>query len=459
MNTAVSKPLSVSELTARLKAFIERQFADVFVEGEISNLRPAASGHVYFVLKDARATINCVLWAAAAARLTRPLREGEKVEVRGRIALYEPRGQYQIVADSIRPAGLGKLFLAFQELKERLQREGLFDESRKRPLPRMPRAVGVVTSPTGAAIRDILNVLTRRAPHIAVTIYPVRVQGEGAAREIARAISRMNTIDWSAMPGVEHPPAVLIVGRGGGSIKDLWAFNEEIVARSIAASRIPVISAVGHEVDFTIADFAADLRVPTPSAAAEIVARDSEGLTRELAHLNSRIEAALRRRTHFLREASHLRARLQAAIRPRIARLRACVAQFASSYALRRPAQRVNECRQRLDDLVPRLGRGLETRRAAAARKLERLAAQLTALNPSAILARGYSITFDSAKQTIVRSKGETYPGQALRIRFHVGHADVHVDGARYTDNQGQPRTTKDKERGGGEWFGADTDG
>ncbi|MBX7246624.1 MAG: exodeoxyribonuclease VII large subunit [Candidatus Sumerlaeaceae bacterium] len=438
-NSNSDRPLSVGELTSRLKAFMERQFGDVFVEGEISNLRPAASGHVYFVLKDRFATINCVLWAADAASLTRPLREGETVEIRGRISLYEPRGQYQIIVSSLKPAGLGKLFLAFQELKERLQKEGLFEEGRKRRIPRLPRRVAVVTSPTGAAVRDIINVMTRRAPQIQILIYPVRVQGEGAGREIAHAIARLNALDAAD---------VMIVGRGGGSLEDLWAFNEEIVARAIFASKIPVISAVGHEVDFTIGDFVADLRAPTPSAAAELVALHSGELLRELGHLNSRLLGSLRGRIQFLREAPHLRARLEGALLPRIELLRSHVRAFQTSHALRRPLERINELRQRLDDLGGRMTRSMADRTRGMEHHLQRLRAHLGALDPKAILGRGYSITFDPTEGRIIRSARQSGPGKPLRVVLHDGHLDAHVDGARP-----QPRR-KVKVPAEVEWFG-----
>jgi exodeoxyribonuclease VII large subunit len=405
-------PLSVGEFTRRLRQIVEKQFAEVHVEGEISNLRPAASGHVYFVLKDDRAMVNCVLWASDVARLRVALNDGDQVEIRGRVTVYEPRGQYQIVVSSVTPAGLGRLHLQFQRLKERLEREGLFDPARKRPIPRFPRRVGVVTSPTGAAVRDILKVLSRRAPQIEVFIYPVRVQGEGAAAEIAHAIQRMNALKIAE---------VLIVGRGGGSLEDLWAFNEEVVARAIHQSAIPVISAVGHEVDFTIADFVADLRAPTPSAAAEIVSAHRAELLRELGHLKSRLEAGLQRQTHFLRQAPHLRARLFAAMRPRIGLLRERLRRCGESLELARPLRRVNEMRQRIDDFHARLHAALRAHQQAALARADRLSAQLQALNPRAILSRGYSITFDGRTHAIVRQARTVKPGTPLRIVLHEG--------------------------------------
>lgn len=429
---ATDRPVSVSELTQALKRFIERTFADVYVEGEISNWRPASSGHVYFSLKDSRATVNCVLWAHDVAKLDRPLRDGEKVEVRGRISLYEPRGSYQILVQTIRPAGLGKLFLRFQELKERLEREGLFDPVRKRPIPRFPKRVGVVTSTTGAAIRDILQVMQRRAPHLSVLIWNATVQGEGAAQTIAYGIGRMNAL---------RLVDVLIVGRGGGSIEDLWPFNEEVVARAIAASAIPVISAVGHEIDFTISDFVADLRAPTPSAAAELVAQSSTEVLRNVGHMNSRLTAAIARRIEFLYQVRHLQVRLEKSLMPRIDLMRSHVRRFEERRALQIPLQKVNEMRQQLDDLGLRMQRGIERHCRDAQSRQSWLQTHLNALNPTSILARGYSITFDRKSGKVLRSELEAGPGQQLRIRLHEGHVDATVDGGRSAGRA--PRTRK----------------
>ncbi|MBA2670521.1 MAG: exodeoxyribonuclease VII large subunit [Gemmatimonadetes bacterium] len=426
------RPLTVSELTGELKSLLQGHFAQLFVEGEISGCRPAASGHVYFTLKDSKAAISCVLWAGQAARLAKPLRDGDKVEIRGGLDVFAARGTYQIVVQTVRPAGLGRLFLAFQEMKERLEREGLFDPARKRPIPGHPRVVGVVTSPTGAVIRDILKVLERRAPHVVVLLYPTRVQGEGAAREVASAIGRFN--DFAARQDEGAPsdggmpvPDVLIVGRGGGSMEDLWSFNEEVVARAIYQSVIPVISAVGHETDFTIADFVADLRAPTPSAAAEVVARDSGELIRDLEQTTSRLKGALRHRIAFLREAPHLRARLEGAFMPRVRAMRETLRSFKKSAALQRPLHRVNEERQRLDDAHQRMGRALENRHREGARRHERLAAQLTALSPRAVLSRGYSITMNAQTGSVLRRAREAAPGLALRIVLHEGELNARV--------------------------------
>ncbi|MDP6380946.1 MAG: exodeoxyribonuclease VII large subunit, partial [Phycisphaerae bacterium] len=271
---ASAKPLAVAELTRRIRNALEARFGRVWVVGEISNLSRPSSGHIYFSLKDLASAVNCVMWRAKAAKVKCTVTDGLEVEVRGRLTVYEPQGRYQIVVDSIKPRGVGALEVAFRKLKERLAGEGLFESERKRPLPCFPGCIGIVTSPTGAAVRDIIHVTGRRWPQARLVLAPVRVQGEGAAEEIAQAIADLNRLG-----GVD----VMIVGRGGGSLEDLWPFNEEVVAREIYTSEIPVISAVGHETDFSISDCVADVRAPTPSAAAEIVVPNAKELLRHLA--------------------------------------------------------------------------------------------------------------------------------------------------------------------------------
>src|SRR4029077_774129 len=275
----------VSELTDRIRDLLESAFFDIWVEGEVSNFRAAQSGHLYFTLKDAHAQIRCICFRDQARGLKFRPEDGLHVTVRGSISVYDVRGEYQIYVTNIEPVGLGALQLAFEQLKKRLQEEGLFDESRKKPLPVLPRCIGIVTSPTGASIRDILRVLKRRFPNAHVRLYPVKVQGEGAAREIAAAINYFTRAKFAD---------VLIVARGGGSLEDLWAFNEEVVARAIFASEIPVITGVGHEADFTIADFVADLRAPTPSAAAELVVRSRQEFERHIAEHQRRLVQLIR---------------------------------------------------------------------------------------------------------------------------------------------------------------------
>ena len=317
------KILTVSRLTALIRGLLEENFERVWVEGEISNLAMPVSGHLYFTLKDAGAQLRCVMFRASARALKFKPKDGMGLVVRGRVSLFEPRGEYQLIVEYLEPQGIGALQLAFAQLKERLAREGLFGEDHKRPIPRLPQRIGVVTSVTGAAIHDILNVLERRFANVEVLIYPVKVQGEGAANEIAQAIK-----DFNRYGNID----VMIVGRGGGSMEDLWPFNEEVVARAIYHSRIPVISAVGHEVDYTIADFVADLRAPTPSAAAELVVKSKTELTAGLDTLSHRLRQGMR---HCL--ADH-RGRVQLLTR-----------------ALTDPSMFLHHQAQRIDDLSERL--------------------------------------------------------------------------------------------------------
>jgi exodeoxyribonuclease VII large subunit len=277
----------VSELTRLIRVALENEFGSIWVEGEISNVHPSTPGHIYFTLKDESAQIKAALFRGDRRAVRVELRDGLKVRVFGEITAYEQRSEYQIIVKQVEEAGLGSLQEAFEKLKKKLAAEGLFDAARKKPLPMLPRRIGIVTSPTGAAIRDILNILTRRFPNLYVLVAPVKVQGEGASAEIAAAIDLLN-----ARGGLD----VLIVGRGGGSLEDLWAFNEEVVARAIARSRLPVISAVGHEIDFTISDFVADLRAPTPSAAAELVVRPKADFEKMLSQLAVRLTRGLRQR-------------------------------------------------------------------------------------------------------------------------------------------------------------------
>jgi exodeoxyribonuclease VII large subunit len=277
---------SVAQLTQQIRLLLEHEVGEVWVEGEISNHRLHSSGHQYFTLKDERAQIQCVLFRGAGARLTEALRDGQQVQVFGDVTVYEQRGNYQIIVRLVQPKGLGSLQARFEALKRKLDAEGLFDSQWKKEIPRFPRVVALVTSPTGAAIRDMIQVLSRRAPWLRILVFPVRVQGQGGETEIARAIGLLNRAEEIGLPR----PDTIVVGRGGGSLEDLWNFNEEVVARAIFASDIPIISAVGHEIDFTIADFVADLRAPTPSAAAELLAPDITELKRHFDAVQKAIE-------------------------------------------------------------------------------------------------------------------------------------------------------------------------
>jgi exodeoxyribonuclease VII large subunit len=333
------KIFSVSELSREIRNRLERAFPDVWVTGEISNLRPATSGHIYFTLKDADAQLRAVCFRSQARYLKFKPEDGLSVVARGRLTVYETRGEYQLVVEFLEPAGLGALQLAFEQLKAKLAAEGLFDSSRKKPLPLLPRTVGIVTSPAGAVIRDILLVLRRRYRNMNVLVYPVRVQGEGAAREIAQGLEHFNRRAGAAAVDV------IIVARGGGSLEDLWAFNEEAVARAIAASKIPVISGVGHETDFTIADFVADLRAPTPSAAAELVV-----------HRKQDFVAELENRTH----------RLSQIIRLKLSEVRQQLTELAMSRVFETISTRLAERAQRVDDGVVAIERSMGVRLSGA---------------------------------------------------------------------------------------------
>jgi exodeoxyribonuclease VII large subunit len=470
----------VSELTAEISSILEGAFRDVWIEGEVSNCRPAQSGHLYFTLKDAQSQIRCVCFRDQARLLKFRPEDGLHVTLRGSLGVYEPRGEYQIYVTHIEPVGLGALQLAFEQLKNQLQQEGLFEGSRKKPLPVLPRCIGIVTSPSGAAIRDILRVLKRRFANVHVQIYPARVQGEGAAGEVAAALRYFNRVKFAD---------VLIVARGGGSLEDLWAFNEEIVARAIAASGIPVITGVGHETDFTIADFVADVRAPTPSAAAEIVLRSREEFERHIADRQRQLahhtryllsqnrhrvrdlqthrgfrqmELLLRRRRQQIDDHSSalavgLRIRLTAAqqrltkasarissfdLRARAAVLRRRIEQHRT--ALRGSLERLmtqkrrpfgiahvlfaaldlrsrvgklrHACEQRDTRLRTRMDRLLVERR----RRLESATLQLNERSPFQLLERGYAIVYDAAGR-VLRSPDQVEVGNEIAVRLARG--------------------------------------
>jgi exodeoxyribonuclease VII large subunit len=425
---------SVTDLTRMIKDQLEQEFPLVWVSGEVSNLRSPHSGHCYFTLKDQTAQVRVVIFRSNLQGMRLKPADSLKIVCRGQLTVYEPRGEYQLIADYLEPLGLGALAQAFEQLKARLAAEGLFEARHKRPLPFLPRRLAVVTSPSGAAVRDFLQILHRRFPKTEVLLYPVRVQGQGAAEEIEAALQTLNT-----MSEVE----VIILTRGGGSIEDLWAFNEEKVARAIFQSTIPVISAVGHEIDFTIADFVADLRAPTPSAAAELVVPRQEDLQRQL----QRLALAIRQRLLVLRQQSRERLRLLSA-------------------RLGDPRRRVNDLRLRLDERLEQLQRLWDARRQTAAagvqlaaarlnllslrrqsghyrqrlqqqaqqlvqlfawrgqerrRRLEHLQDQLGHLNPAAILARGYAIATTWPGKEILRQARQTAVGAEIMIQLHKG--------------------------------------
>jgi exodeoxyribonuclease VII large subunit len=434
--------LTVSELNESVRVLLEDAYRDVWVEGEISNFHAHRSGHFYFSLKDSRGQIAAVMFRGRNRSLRFQPEDGLLVVARATVSLYPPRGTFQLIVDTMEPRGIGALQLAFEQLKARLQSEGLFDPAKKMPLPALPRRIGVITSPTGAAVRDILNVLGRRHADLQISIFPTAVQGDGAAPQIAAALAAMNRLG-------RHD--VLIVARGGGSLEDLWAFNTEEVARAIAASRIPVVSAVGHEIDFTIADFVADLRAPTPSAAAEMVVESKQALLERL---------------------DSVTARLRNSIRLGVAELRHRIEALAGHRAFRGVEARIADAHQRFDESVLRLRHGWRDRqhrlhnrldRAATALGPERIRAmmdrrrhrretarealrnrarqairdrqtrlgvlggRLESLSPIAVLARGYAICRDPASGRVFTRAADTKPGGRVEVQLHRGRLGCEI--------------------------------
>jgi exodeoxyribonuclease VII large subunit len=434
--------LTVSELTADIRAALEMGFCDVRVEGEISNCRAWNTGHVYFTLKDAGAQIRAVMFRSAARLLKFKLQDGQHVIARGRLSVYDKSGEYQIVCEALEPRGLGALQLAFEQLKRKLAAEGMFDQARKRPLPILPRKIGLVTSLDGAAVRDVLSVLGRRYPQAHIVIRPARVQGDGAAPDLTRALGAIGRV-----PGVD----VVLLVRGGGSIEDLWAFNEEIVARAIVRCDVPVISGVGHETDVTIADFAADLRCATPSAAAEtVVARRDEFVARIERHLE-RVRAALdrrllgaRSRVHALesrrglaavrasvamrgRHVMELGQALQRAMTERAALEGRRVAALGRSLARHDPRERLARSRGRLGTLEAQLRAGIERRQQRRAAHFAAAAGRLHSLSPLAVLGRGYAVCWDSRRARIIRRAADVAAGDAVRVTLGEGEIACQV--------------------------------
>ncbi|MEQ7049268.1 exodeoxyribonuclease VII large subunit [Paenibacillus alvei] len=436
--------LSIKEVNRyiRMKMEGDPRLQDVWLRGEISNFTHHSSGHMYFTLKDSDSRIRTIMFASHNQKLAFRPKEGTKVIARGNITVYERDGQYQFYAMHMQPDGIGSLFMAFEQLKERLNAEGLFGQERKRSIPRYPAAIGVITSPTGAAVRDILITLRRRQPGVAVLLYPVLVQGTQAAGSIAQAIEAMNR---------SGEVDVLIVGRGGGSLEELWAFNEEVVARAIAASTIPIISAVGHETDFTISDFVADLRAPTPTAAAELAVANREELRQHLTHVNRRLQSAMNRLLNQNQERL-LRAQQSAVFRKpeqlmmkhadKVARLqeqltyRLQLIQGQSSQRWKElrgrlreqtPVHQVRAARKRLDGNQHQLVQSM-----AAITKQKRMEAagmirQLDALSPLKIMSRGYSLVYDEQEAKLIRSIEEVQLGDVVRVKLSDGQLDCHV--------------------------------
>ncbi len=391
--------LSVGELTEQIKALLEGSFPGVWVSGEISNLSRPQSGHCYLTLKDDAAQIRAVMWRTTAARLRFELEDGLEVICQGDVDVYAPRGSYQLVIKQIEPKGIGALELALRKLRERLTAEGLFAAERKRPLPRFPKRIAFVTSPSGAAVRDFLEVLRRRWRGSDILIVPTRVQGDGAALEIAAAIAAVNQLPLEI--------DCLVVGRGGGSLEDLWAFNEEPVVRAIHASRIPVISAVGHEIDVTLADLVADVRALTPSEAAERVAPAADDLAAALAICRRRMTAALRSASASARER---------------------LTYIENRRAFRRPFDRLHDLLQRLDELSLRSARVMRRQTSEARSRTDRLAAHLDSLSPLGVLSRGYSLTRRADDGSIVRSTTDLAVGELIKTRLATGEAVSRVE-------------------------------
>ncbi len=438
--------LSVAELTRRVRGALEDSFSGLWVRGEISGFKRSDRGHLYFAMKEGTvAVLDCVMWKGTAGRLAFEPRDGTEVEAYGSITVYEPRGRYQLVVEELRPAGIGALLLALEELKRRLAAEGLFDAARKRPLPLYPRTIGLVTSPTGAAVRDLVKVLRARWPGIRIVLAPVRVQGEGAAAEIVAAIQRFDR--WGGAD-------VLIVGRGGGSLEDLWAFNEEAVVRAVAASRTPTLSAVGHEVDFTLCDLAADVRAATPSHAAELAVRDRREVAARLAALAPRMERALRqglvdRRRHlarilekygFKRQADAVRMHQQRldelvdrgrrALRGALDAARARLGAVTSRYGLREWPRVLADRRVGVGEARERLTRAIVERVHTQRHRLTAYGDRLRALSPRAVMERGYCLV-KGPQGDLLRAAEALAIGDAVTIEFARGEADARVEAVR----------------------------
>src|SRR5256885_4816775 len=446
-------PLTVSQLTASIRSELEKRFGSVWVEGEISNFRAHGSGHWYFTLKDEFAQVRAVCYRSSNQRIRFRLEDGMQVRARGRLSVYEPKGEYQLIADSLEPVGAGALQLAFEQTKARLQAEGLFAAELKRAIPIFPRRVGVVTSANGAAIRDILNVLKRRTRTVHILLASARVQGEDAKHEIVRAIKSLNEHHARALSAGRHDETidVMIVGRGGGSIEDLWAFNEEVVARAIRNSAIPVISAVGHETDFTIADFVADRREPTPSAAAETVAAHEQELCTRLAGLTATLARSIQYRIsgarNHVQELALSHAFDAVAARVHDALTATGAADYRLQTALREvmenahrrlnaavhslsPAQlrsTVKAARARFDSLAMSNDAAMLGRLNTARQKFAMAAASLDAMSPLKVLERGYAIAHDE-RGSVVRDSSNVAVGDELHVRLWKGALDCRVE-------------------------------
>lgn len=389
---------SVSEITREIKVLLEGDFSSLWIEGEISNFKRHSSGHLYFSLKDADAQLSCVMWRGRNSGLLFKPEDGMKVIAYGNITLYERQGRYQLDIARMRPVGIGELQAAFEALKRKLDAEGLFLSEHKKPIPEFPKKIGIVTSPTGAAIRDIVSIIERRFPSVELILWPARVQGPGAAEEITegiKSLNHFNNID------------VIIVGRGGGSMEDLWPFNEENVARAIFESVIPVVSAVGHEIDFSISDFVADLRAPTPSAAAEMVVRDQNELKQHLIHWQNQMSQKLLGNIQWYRD------KLET---------------FTKHYGLRRPFDLIREYRFRLDDINKSLDSTLSSQLVEKQHLVSQQKARLLSLDPKAVLKRGYSITSRLSDNKVISASDELQVNDQIAVQFYDGKIEGQVN-------------------------------
>lgn len=439
---SIFRPIyTITQLTNEIKNLLERNFEYIWVEGEISNLRIPTSGHIYFTLKDETAQIHAVMFRLQSRLLKFEPVDGLQVISYGRISVYEPRGEYQLIVDYLEPKGLGALQLAFEQLKEKLAQEGLFDPIHKKPIPRLPQRIGIVTSPTGAAIRDMLKIIERRYANVHIFIYPVRVQGPGAAQEIAQAIKELN--EW---PNID----VIIVGRGGGSLEDLWAFNEEVVARTIFNSQVPVISAVGHEIDYTIADFVADLRAPTPSAAAELVVQEKIELLGRLANLNNRLFHNFRSFLEIKQEKlqsflyrlidprkklsdqrlhiDDLSHRLFKALSQTLLKKKEIFQLKRDSLFLHHPGRQIGQASLHLQQLFRQMILAAKGEIRLLRQKWQNCSEKLNALNPLAILERGYSIAWRLPRDEIIKDASLLKDEDKVRIKVHKGEFMAKVE-------------------------------
>jgi exodeoxyribonuclease VII large subunit len=400
--SGADQPYSVSEVTGRIRTLLEQEteFQDLWVEGEISNFHRASSGHIYFTLKDAGAQLGAVIWRSQARQLNYMPQEGDQAVAHGHIGLYEQGGRYQIYVDALQPAGRGSLYQEYERLKAKLEAEGLFDRARKRALPPFPACLGVVTSPTSAAFQDVLNVLRRRYPLVRVLLAPTLVQGERAPAQIVRALDYLNARD---------DVDLILVVRGGGSIEDLWAFNDERVARSIAASRIPVVSGVGHETDVTLADFAADRRAPTPSAAAEVATPDARELGAALDQVDTRLRQAMTQQLATRREQLTMLERTLRYLSPRA---------------------KIADARQRTDDITVRLDAAARRQITWQRQRVEGLTARLASVSPESVLRRGYAIIRERETGAVLISAGQAEVGLGLSLQFHDGELPARVEGS-----------------------------